>query len=206
MSDRRLILVRHAQSEANVAGAVTSAPPGPDLSGFGHVQAVELAGLLADQGVRAIRTSNTTRARATARPLAEHLGLTPEETSDLLEISCGDLDGSDSPADLAEVLRVYESWFGVTRDRTSKLPGGETYDEVERRMLRALPGPAEVPEGGAMVVVAHGGSLRVAISGLLGRDSPAAAGYLENAAYLTLRAGSDGWEAGEDAVALVAFE
>lgn len=193
----RLILVRHAESEANVAKAVTALPPGPGLSAYGHEQAVELANRFADEDVCAIRTSNTTRARDTARPLAERLGITPEETEDLLEISCGHLDGSDSPEALVEVVRVYDAWFAGERD--GMIPGGESYETVERRMLRALPGPEEVPENGAMVVVAHGGSLRVAVSGLLGREVAAGSGYLDNAAYLTLRADPGGGWVLEDA-------
>jgi probable phosphoglycerate mutase len=186
----RLILVRHAESEANVNAVVTSLPPGPDLSAYGRKQAVALADRLADQGISAIRGSNTTRARDTARPLAERLGIVPDEYEDLLEISCGDLDGSGAPEAMAEVRRVYDAWFDGHRDEI--IPGGETYAEVERRVLRALPGPSELPDGGAMVVVAHGGSLRVAVSGLLGAEVAAGAGYLDNAAYLTLTAAPDG--------------
>jgi broad specificity phosphatase PhoE len=84
------------------------------------------------------------------------------------------------------------------------IPGGETYDEVERRMLKALPMPDEVPDGAAVAVFGHGGSIRAAVAGLFGEavaSDPAHLGppedqhnpgFLNNAAYLTLVAGPDG--------------
>src|SRR5581483_2545663 len=186
----RLILVRHAESEANVRQVATSRPPGPPLSPHGEKQAEELADRLADQGVVAIRTSNTARARATARPLAERLGIVPTEDEDLIEISCGDFDGVEGRAAMAEVVRVYDAWFAGERDEV--IAGGETYGEVERRMLRALPRQEEIPEDGAVVVVAHGGSLRVVVAALLGDDVAAGSGYLDNSAHITLVPGPGG--------------
>lgn len=186
----RLVLVRHAESEANVQRIATARPPGPPLSPHGEKQAEALADRLADQGVVAIRTSNTARARGTARPLAERLGIVPSEHEDLLEISCGDLDGVAGAEALTAVVRLYDAWFDGHRDET--IPGGETYAEVERRMLRAIPAPEEVPDGATVVVVAHGGSIRVAMVGLLGDPAAAGSGYLDNAAHVTLEAGPDG--------------
>jgi probable phosphoglycerate mutase len=137
-----------------------------------------------------IRTSNTTRARSTARPLAERLGILPEEDEDLLEISCGDMDGVASGEAFAQVVQVYDAWF--SGERNEVVAGGENYAEVERRMPRALPGTDEIPADGAMMVVAHAGSLRVAVSGLLGAEVAAGSDYLDNAAYVTLVAGRDG--------------
>lgn len=186
----RLILVRHAESEANVARVATAVPPGPPLSAYGEKQAEVLADRLAGENVVAIRTSNTVRARSTARPLAERLGIVPDEDEDLIEISCGDFDGVASKEAMKQVLRVYDAWFSGRRDEM--IPGGESYADCERRMLRALPGTDEVPADGTMVVVAHGGSIRVAASGLLGADAAGRFGYLDNAEHMTLVAGPDG--------------
>jgi probable phosphoglycerate mutase len=186
----RLILVRHAESEANTQQVATSRPPGPPLTALGEKQAEELVDRLSGENVVAILTSNTTRARSTARPLAERLRITPAEDEDLIEISCGDLDGDASPSAMAEVVRVYDAWFSGRREEI--IPGGETYAQVEERMLRALPSPDEVPADGAMMVVAHGGSIRVAVSGLLGEDVARGAGYLDNAEYTILEAEAGG--------------
>ncbi|HTK67460.1 MAG TPA: histidine phosphatase family protein [Pseudonocardia sp.] len=192
----RLILVRHAESEANVAQVATSRPPGPPLSPHGEKQAEALADRLADEGVVAIRTSNTLRARATARPLAERLGIVPSEHEDLIEISCGDFDGVAGGEAFSEVVRVYDAWFSGERDEIIR--GGETYYEVERRMLRALPRADEIPPDGAAVVVAHGGSLRVVVAALAGDDAAAGSGYLDNSAHVTLEVGADGgWRLAE---------
>lgn len=192
----RLILVRHAESEANVAQVATSRPPGPPLSPLGEKQAEALADRLADQGVVAIRTSNTLRARATARPLAERLGIVPSEDGNLIEISCGDFEGVASHEAMTEVVRVYDAWFAGDRDDIIR--GGETYAQVEQRMLGALPAADEIPADGALVVVAHGGSLRVVVAALLGDDVAAGSGYLDNSAHVTLEVGPDGgWRLAE---------
>lgn len=191
----RLILVRHAESEANVAQVATSRPPGPPLSPHGEKQAAALADRLADAGVTAIRTSNTLRARATARPLAERLGLVTSEDEDLIEISCGDYDGVAGQGAFDAVVRIYDAWFAGRRDEI--IPGGETYTEVETRMLRALPRAHEIPADGAVVVVAHGGSLRVVVAALLGDDEAARLGYLDNSAHLTLVSVPGGWRLAE---------
>jgi probable phosphoglycerate mutase len=186
----RLILVRHAESEANVAQVATSRPPGPPLSPDGEKQAEALADRLADEPIVAIRTSNTARARATARPLAQRLGIAATEDEDLIEISCGDFDGIAGREAMLEVVRVYDAWFAGQRDEV--ISGGETYADCERRMLRALPRADEIPADGAVMVVAHGGSLRVVVAALLGDEVAANSDYLDNAAHLTLETTADG--------------
>lgn len=66
-----VILVRHAEK----AGEPAADPP---LSALGQARAAALAAALKEAGVTAIVTSQLSRTRETARPLAALLGLTPE--------------------------------------------------------------------------------------------------------------------------------
>jgi glucosyl-3-phosphoglycerate phosphatase len=86
-----MLLVRHGQSQFNVAFAATRIDPGirdPELTPEGHRQAVAAAAelaLLRDQGreIRRMISSPYTRALQTATILAEALGI-PEVTVDPL--------------------------------------------------------------------------------------------------------------------------
>lgn len=75
---RRMILLRHGQSEFNLHFGATRRDPGiidPRLTDLGHAQAREAADQLAGQGIRRIVCSPYTRALQTVRPVAQALGL-----------------------------------------------------------------------------------------------------------------------------------
>jgi broad specificity phosphatase PhoE len=72
-----MILLRHGQSEFNLAFTATKRDPGiidPKLTPLGHEQARQAARSLADAGIRRIISSPYSRALQTAAPIAEALG------------------------------------------------------------------------------------------------------------------------------------
>ena len=75
---RRMILLRHGQSEFNLHFGATRRDPGiidPRLTELGHAQAEEAAKQLAGQGIERIIVSPYTRTLQTARPVAAALGV-----------------------------------------------------------------------------------------------------------------------------------
>jgi broad specificity phosphatase PhoE len=75
---RRMILLRHGQSEFNLHFGATRRDPGiidPRLTDLGHTQAREAAAQLRDQGIERIIVSPYTRALQTVQPVAEALNL-----------------------------------------------------------------------------------------------------------------------------------
>jgi broad specificity phosphatase PhoE len=73
-----MILLRHGQSEFNLAFTVTRRDPGivdPKLTPLGHEQAAHAAEALAGEGIRRIIVSPYTRALQTAAPIARRLGV-----------------------------------------------------------------------------------------------------------------------------------
>ena len=132
----RMILVRHAESTANVDGYFDSRPPGPPLSDAGEAQAVALADRLAGHDIRAILCSTTTRSIGSARPLAEAHHLVPQASEDLLEVHCGDLERKRDPESREIFTRVFAGWLAGNKDQP--LPGGENAVQIEERMLRAV--------------------------------------------------------------------
>ncbi len=73
-----MILMRHGQSEFNLAFTATRRDPGivdPRLTPLGHEQAERAAEALAGEGLKRIIASPYTRALQTAAPIAQRLGL-----------------------------------------------------------------------------------------------------------------------------------
>ena len=186
---RRLILIRHAQSPANASGLIDSRPPGPGLSAAGSAQAAALADRLALAGIQGIRCSTALRAIETT-PLAERLGFTLDLADDLVELDCGTLDGRDDAGAWDEFRQVFQGWVDGRRDLA--FPEGESWADVEKRVLPALLAPAEVADGSAVAVVGHGGVFRIALEALLGADLAKQIGWMHNAGLVTLADAPDG--------------
>ena len=71
----RLLIIRHAQTPANVRGELDTAHPGPGLTQLGTLQAGRIPAALAHEPIEAIFVSTLVRTRLTAHPLAGSLGL-----------------------------------------------------------------------------------------------------------------------------------
>ncbi len=188
-----LILVRHAQSLTNVQAVLDSRPPGSDLTDLGREQAASLAERLGTREIVAVHSSTTIRSQKTARPVAERHGLSVQSHDELLEIDCGQLDGladTDSWVILRETFATWNSG-----DRSLPMPGGESWQQVARRMSAAVTRLGSETHRGDVVVVSHGGSLRILLETLLGRHLADQVGYPKNGGLVGLRVGTTGaWE------------
>lgn len=142
----RAFLVRHAQAYSNLR-------PEPEgmseeqldhLTDLGREQAARTAEALAGRGVGLVLTSPASRARETARIIADALGVPLRVEPRLRPLEVGD--GLDWDARFAE--------WDAGRDPSP--PGGESMAEVGER-VGALVGslPEEVGGGGSAVLVAH---------------------------------------------------
>jgi probable phosphoglycerate mutase len=166
---RRLILVRHGESEANVVNSMHTRVPGPPLTGPGHQQAGALVEALADDDIRAVWASTMLRAQQTAAPLAAARGLDVRIDDDLREVDVGDLhDRRDAEAH-ALFGDVLAGW-ALRGDLSLRCPGGECGDDVTTRFGAVLHRVLAGLDGGAAVVVAHGAALRMTLLGLCGLD------------------------------------
>lgn len=149
-----LHLVRHGESEWNVAGRVQgqSASAG-SLTATGRAQAARAAALLAGTRARAIVTSDLRRARDTAVILAETLGLPVQRDPALREQNLGELEGR-AFAEGTVQETIDELW----RNPERRPPGGESILEMYERIHATLDRCA----GQDLILVTHGGPVRVA--------------------------------------------
>jgi broad specificity phosphatase PhoE len=149
-----LLLVRHGETDWNADGRLQGQTDRP-LSDFGRRQAQQLAEELADEKLEAIYASDLARARVTAEIVAARLGLPVLVDADLREKDWGNWEGLTS----------------VERDRVEFV--GESTEEHRERILRALRRIADChPDGGRVLVVTHGGSVRRIQAAALGMALP----------------------------------
>jgi len=146
----RLLLIRHAESVANVEQRFTRGPWEP-LSARGRDEAAAAARRLVGRvDPVALYASPFVRALETARILGAALGLEPFVVDDLREQDFGELRGESYARYAGD-----PSARGVGRWR-HRPPGGETLEEVALRAGRSLDAIAAAHMGQEVLVVSHG--------------------------------------------------
>ncbi len=167
MRNLDLYLVRHGEPEGG--GDFIGSGSDPGLSPAGVSQAEEIARRLLEVRLDAVYTSPLKRAAMTAEAVIAAAGSPGPELrvrEDLREIHFGAWEGS-AFDDLDGSAREHaERW---SRDpRSAPPPGGEDFAEFEERVLRCFDRIIGECSGGSVLVTAHGGSLRVYLSRVLG--------------------------------------
>jgi broad specificity phosphatase PhoE len=190
---RRLIIVRHAQSEANAIGSLHCTVPGPPLTDLGQEQAKALADALSGENVQAVWASSMTRAQQTAEPVAAAFNLPLQIRDGFKESFLGELhDRRDDEAHEA-FDDIYASWL-IGGNPDARCVGGESGTEVLTRWLAALDEVVLSLDRGTAVVVSHGAAARLSIS-KLARVDPAwvLTHHLPNTGQVVLDESENGW-------------
>ena len=150
----RLLLIRHGQTPANVAGILDTDAPGPGLTELGVRQAAEIPHALTHQQIDGIYVSRLVRTHLTAGALAVDRGLTPRELPGIHEIAAGSLEGRHDH----EAYRIYlETVFGWgAGDPGLAMPGGDDGHAFFERFDASI----ATIELAHAVVVSHGAAIR----------------------------------------------
>jgi len=183
---RRVVCWRHGQTVWNVESRFQGQTDIP-LNDTGRAQAVRAARMLAALEPDAIVCSDLQRAAETARALGRLTGLPVKEDKDLRERSGGEWEGLTSAEIRAGWPDEYTKW---------QPPGGDPVDEVADTVAAAIERHvADLPQGGLLVAVGHGASLRLGIARLLGlpEDAWDALGGLSNCSWSVVGEGRRGW-------------
>lgn len=189
---RRIVLWRHGQTAWNLERRFQGSTDIP-LTAEGLNQARRAARLLAGLKPDAVVASDLQRTRATAAELAAVTGLEVEHHEALRETYAGAWQGLTHDEILAAHGEQYAAW---KRGEAVRRGGGELETEVADRAAPVVEGAADkLPDGGTLVVVSHGGTIRTTIGRLLGLDSGAweALGGLSNCCWSVLGEGARGW-------------
>jgi broad specificity phosphatase PhoE len=149
----RLLVIRHAQSEANAEGRIQGHLD-IHLSDLGRRQSDLLAERLASMEVHALYSSPLRRARSTADALAKRLGLAIEDVPELRERNVGVLEGLNR----AEILERFPEYGQPGADVSRiKVDGFEQDAELVARVTTALRHIVATREGATSAIVTHGG-------------------------------------------------
>jgi phosphoserine phosphatase len=160
-----VLLARHGESDWNRAKRWQGFADRP-LTDVGRRQADELADRLEGTELDAIYASDLQRARETAEAVARRRGLEVRTTRDLREVDVGSWSGLTREEAEAGYPEAYARWLqgGEGWD------DGETYEQLQTRVVRAMTRIAAAHDGGRVLVVAHGGTIRAIHASALGVD------------------------------------
>ena len=158
----KLLLVRHGQTPANVAGRLDTAAPGPGLTALGLDQAAAIPTALAGSPVDALFVSTLIRTRLTATPLSVNRGLEMVQLPGIHEIGAATLENLSDRESIRTYMQTAFSW-GLG-DLDVVMPGGHDGHEFFARFDDSIATVASATEGTA-VVVSHGAAMRVWAAG-----------------------------------------
>lgn len=137
----------------------------PALTAAGIDQARALASILAGEPIESLYSSDLCRALQTAEPIGQSLGLEVRVDSRLRERALGIAEGTPSA-----LLRADRSGIAGGRvvDADAAPEGGESIRQFYRRASECAGELLRAPDGGDVVLVCHGGVVRVLLAWLEG--------------------------------------
>jgi broad specificity phosphatase PhoE len=168
---RVLYLARHGETPWNNEGR-WQGHTDVALSDRGREQAMALGARVRDKGIAHVCSSDLSRAKETAEIVARQIGLAGVVVDpDLRERAFGVFEGLTREECAA---RHPEVWADYERDRRIYPPGAEAHEHVLARMSAAVRRAALAPagDGQAVLVVSHGGSVRLLLSAATGQALP----------------------------------
>ncbi|MBK9179313.1 MAG: MSMEG_4193 family putative phosphomutase [Acidimicrobiales bacterium] len=159
-----VIFVRHGQTPST-GKVLPGRAPGLHLSDTGKAQADAVARSLASlPRVDAVYTSPMERTRETAAPIAAARGLKQHVLRGLVECDFGDWTGQE-----LKVLRRLREWRTVLHYPSGfRFPGGESFAEMQQRMVDAVDRITHAHPGGVVVAVSHADPIKAAVAHALG--------------------------------------
>jgi probable phosphoglycerate mutase len=151
-----IVAIRHGETDWNNQQRVQGHTD-IGLNARGQAQAARLPAALADVALAAVYSSDLSRARDTAAPLALHQGLPLRLEADLRERCFGVFEGRT----YAEIEDAWPAGASAWRRRDPDFApeGGESLSQFQARCARIAVTLAQRHPGATIALVAHGGVL-----------------------------------------------
>ncbi len=158
-----ILLVRHGQTPTT-GKVLPGRAKGLHLADQGREQAEIAARRIAELKVAAVYSSPLERAKETAAPISKALGLKTKIDRGLFECDFGDWTGKE----LTQLNKLPE-WQTVQRaPSTFRFPGGESFTEMQTRMVSALDRLRQQHPGEVIVCVSHADTIKAAVAHAMG--------------------------------------
>ena len=160
-----LLLVRHGENEYTKKGRLAGYIRGVHLNDRGLEQARQLAAALKSAPVKAVYASPLERARETAKPIAQELGLEIQIEKGLMETDVGDWQGRS-----LRRLALNSKWKIVQgAPSRAHFPNGESFYQCQTRVVTALDRICMQHKSSDLIaVVFHADPIRLAVAHYLG--------------------------------------
>lgn len=157
-------MVRHGTTPTT-GTTLPGRAPGLHLADGGRAQAERAAARLGALGkVTAVYASPLERTRETAAPIARAAGVRVRRDAGLLECEFGAWTGKKLTA-----LRKLPEWRTVQRNPSAfRFPGGESFTEMQGRMVGAIGSLVARHPGETIVIVSHADPIKAAVAHALG--------------------------------------
>ena len=153
-----VLMIRHGENEFVKTGRLAGRLPEVHLNERGQQQARELAEALAGVPIKAVYCSPMERARETAAPLAEKLGLEIHIREGLLETGIGEWAGQELKS-----LRKLPLWK-IVQEAPSRFrfPNGESFQECQTRVVGEIESIIKAHKDDELVVcVSHADPIKL---------------------------------------------
>jgi probable phosphoglycerate mutase len=159
-----VLLVRHGETPTT-GKVLPGRAPGLHLSETGQAQAKAMGERVAAlPKVAAIYVSPLERTRETAAPLAAALGMKVRPDKGLLEVDIGEWTGLDF-----KTVRKLPEWKLVHQYPSGfRFPGGESFVEMQARIVSTLERLRAGHPGETIVAVSHADTIKAAVAHALG--------------------------------------
>jgi len=159
-----ILLVRHGQTPTT-GKVLPGRAPGLHLAPEGVEQARTAADRIAAlPRIDAVYSSPLERAKETAAPIAKARGLRTKVSRGLFECDFGEWTG----VELQKLAKLPE-WRTVQQAPSMfRFPGGESFTEMQARMVTTLDALRALHPGGTIVCVSHADTIKAAVAHAMG--------------------------------------
>lgn len=158
-----VLLVRHGRTPTTGL-VLPGRAPNLHLSDAGRAQAHTVAERLSGLAIDALYTSSLERARETAEPTEQRTGLTAALDEGLLECDFGEWTGEK----LAKLAKLPQWRTVQSAPSTFRFPGGESFIELQTRMIAAMERLRTAHPGGVVVCFSHADPIKAILTHALG--------------------------------------
>jgi probable phosphoglycerate mutase len=161
-----LLLVRHASNDYLKEGRLAGRTPNVHINAQGQREADDLARRTAHIPLEAVYSSPLERATDTAKAIADCQRLPVHIVEGLVESHAGEWTGRK----ISELTGT-DTWKAIQSSPVGvKLPGGESIDEVQKRMVAAIEDIRRKHPDGIVAVVSHADPLKSVVAHYLNLD------------------------------------